>query len=499
MLQDIIEELRGSGAAAWSVTDVQKNGWEFYFIRHRLDQNRTVNTEHITVTVYEHFDGSVKQQAGENADTDRGNAETAGEPENSSGFLGSASDEIAPTASREEIRTAIARLRARAALVQNPFYTLRRPAEQREDELAQAEGSGSASEAAGTAGMAEEKLSGMAEDFLETMTGLPETPTEDINSYEIFTSLISRRLITSAGIDQTQTYPSSMLEVVTNAREKAATPAPTNSGKTLLEQLRAGGSPEEPPHIDREIELYRLYNSGTCDKAALCRDITRTLHYGKDRLHTVPTPPVQKIPLVLSTADAVQVCRYFVDRMDARLVYQKLSDWTIGRPVAEDVRGDRVTVETRKTLPNSSCNFLWDAEGAPIRDETLIRDGMAQNYWGNAMFSSYLGLKDTFQVSNYAVSGGTRSEAEIRTGRYLEVVEFSDFQTDAMTGDIFGEIRLGYLHDGDQVTVVSGGSVSGSMRDYAKEMYLSREQVQYDNALVPAVIKLMNVTVTGAA
>jgi PmbA protein len=66
-----------------------------------------------------------------------------------------------------------------------------------------------------------------------------------------------------------------------------------------------------------------------------------------------------------------------------------------------------------------------------------------------------------------------------------------------MTGDIFGEIRLGYLHDGDKVTPVSGGSVSGSMRDFVKQMYLSRESVQYNNMKIPAVTLLKNVTVTG--
>jgi PmbA protein len=67
-----------------------------------------------------------------------------------------------------------------------------------------------------------------------------------------------------------------------------------------------------------------------------------------------------------------------------------------------------------------------------------------------------------------------------------------------MTGAIAGEIRLGYLHEGDRVTVVSGGSVSGSMTDYVKEMYLSKEQKQYNNMLVPAVTRLENVLITGA-
>ena len=68
-----------------------------------------------------------------------------------------------------------------------------------------------------------------------------------------------------------------------------------------------------------------------------------------------------------------------------------------------------------------------------------------------------------------------------------------------MTGAIAGEIRLGYYHSNGTVTVVTGGSVSGTMMDFMKEMYMSREQKQYNNMLVPAVTRLKGVSITGAA
>jgi PmbA protein len=105
-------------------------------------------------------------------------------------------------------------------------------------------------------------------------------------------------------------------------------------------------------------------------------------------------------------------------------------------------------------------------------------------------------------ITNSEFSGGTKTEEEIRKGKYLEIVEFSDFQVHPMTGDIFGEIRLGYLHedvDGtDKVTAVSGGSVSGNMSDFIKNMSMTKEQVQYDNYKLPKITRLENVTVSGA-
>ena len=78
MLEKIIQILKESKADAWEITDIKTRGWEFYFIRHDLDQNRAKDVEHIKLTVHRSLD----------------NGEA----------LGSASDEINPTDSIEDIK-----------------------------------------------------------------------------------------------------------------------------------------------------------------------------------------------------------------------------------------------------------------------------------------------------------------------------------------------------------------------------------------------------------
>jgi Predicted Zn-dependent proteases and their inactivated homologs len=149
-------------------------------------------------------------------------------------------------------------------------------------------------------------------------------------------------------------------------------------------------------------------------------------------------------------------------------------------------------------LPNSSRNAAYDEEGAPIRDLTLIDHGRAVSYAGSRQFSQYLGMEDSFIPSNLEVTGGTESGEDLRNGDYLEVVEFSDFQVDTITGDIAGEIRLAYLHQGGKTTPVCGGSVSGNLPEMSRTMRFSRESRQYNNLRIPAVTRLQGVTVTGA-
>ena len=424
MLEQIISLLKESGVHAWELSDVQNRGWEFYFIRHALDQNRAKNVEHIQIKVYQLIEDGK--------------------------FMGSASAELPPTATAEEAKKLISDLAYRATLVKNRPYPLNPPR-------------------AGQPMLDASDTAAIAEDFIRTMRSLPETENEDVNSYEIFVSDKIRRFLNSEGVDITERYPDSMIEVVVNARRDG-----------------------------HEIELYRNFTSGSCDSEALKRDLGKAMAYGRDRLVTRPTPNLEKADVLFSGSDACSIYEYFVDRCNAAMIFRKLSDWTVGQPIAEDIRGDRVNVYARRTLPNSSRNRGFDAEGAPIRDTALLEQSVPKEILGGRMFASYMGLENSFNPTNIEVSGGTKTEEELRRGSYLEAVEFSDFQVDAMTGDIFGEIRLGYWHDGDTVTPVSGGSVSGSMLDFVKDFSMSVDQAQYDSMRIPALTLLKNVTVTGA-
>ena len=416
--------LKTSGAYAWEVVCTKTKGWEFYFIGHRLDQNRAKDVEKVTLKVYKLAED---------------------------GSMGMASASVPPTESEEGVAKTVADLVYQAGLVKNRPYRLNTPKPFEPVDT-------------GLRPLAEE-----AESFIRAMDGIAETETEDLNSYEIFTSQVERRLVNSEGVDVTEVYPSSMVDVVVNARDEG-----------------------------HEIELYRLYKLGACDPQLLQKDIGELLQFGKDRLKASPTPAIGKAPVVFSTDAALEIYNYFLDNLNTQYVVRKMSSFEIGKPIAENIEGDRVTLESVRILKDSPGNFACDPEGAPIKDAVLLKDSVPAMYVGGRMFSQYLGLEDSFMVSNWKVSGGTRSAEELRSGRFLEIVEFSDFQVDSITGDIFGEIRLGYWHDGENPAVpVSGGSISGNMAENLGCMYMSRESRRFSDALIPAVTRLENITVSG--
>lgn len=424
MTDKIIELLRQSDADAFEVTDKVTEGWEFYFIGHKLDQNRAKEVEHIEVTVYK------KLEDGK--------------------FLGSASDEIAPTSTPEEAKKIIQDLCQRATYVKNPYFELN-----------------SKNITVETKDYDIEKT---ARDYIEVMQKIPETSTEYINSYEIFAEKTTRRYVNSEGIDVTTTYPSSMLEVILNAKND-----------------------------EHEIELYRMYKAGSCDKDSILKEITDSLKFGKDKLIAKPTPNLNKTTVLFSTKDPVtEIVTYLCNKTHASVKYKGYSNWEIGKEIVEGVTGDKFTVRGLKELPNSSNNTPVDSEGAPVYDMYFLKDNVPQNFWGDVQFRYYLNVKEGCIIGNYCAEGGTTPEAELREGNYLEPVEFSDFSISLIEGTFAAEIRLAYLHEGGRVTPVSGGSVTGDLNELLKNVKLSKEQKQYNNFLVPSVIKMENVTVAGS-
>jgi len=416
--------LAEASPAAWEIVDEKIRGWEFYFIRHKLDQARSKEVENLLLKLY---------MAPESKET-----------------IGMASCLILPTESEVEVRQKIEDLKKRALLVQNPYYTLR------SDD-----------------GIPKEDLKMVAVDaisdtFIRTMTDLEETETEDINSYEIFANEVHRHVLNSEGVDITEIYPDSMLEVVVNAR--------SDDG--------------------HEIEIYRNLTSGTANPEAIKKEIAKAMTFGRDKLRAVKTPSLGQYPVILSTSAVTSVFNYFFSQVDASMKYRGLSAAELGKPLTEGVAGDKVTMLAVRKLPNSSRNFGTDSEGAIIRERMLIRDNVPESFHGTRQYSEYLGLGESSIVYNYAVKPGNKPACELRQGAYIEVVEFSDFQVDSMTGDIAGEIRLGYLHDGENVTIVSGSSVSGNLREAMKHMTFSREAVQYDTCLVPEVVRFESLTIS---
>ena len=153
MLDHIEEMIKALGCTAWELREETTKAWEFYFIRHELDQNRISEVRTFPVTLYRPLEGDL---------------------------LGSASGEIAPTDSDSEIQKKLADIYYQASLVRNPSYRLNdKPVE--------------------APALKEVDVAAIAKDFITAMANVQETDPEYVNSYEIFVKEITRELHSEDG------------------------------------------------------------------------------------------------------------------------------------------------------------------------------------------------------------------------------------------------------------------------------------------------------------
>jgi PmbA protein len=151
-------------------------------------------------------------------------------------------------------------------------------------------------------------------------------------------------------------------------------------------------------------------------------------------------------------------------------------------------------------LKNSPASAPVDVDGFSLASSRIIDAGTLERYWGPLRFCHYLNVPATGAIGNVMVTPGSKSVDELRNGPQLEVVYFSDFVTEPLTGDFGGEIRLAYYTDQEgKRHPVTGGSVSGNIRDVQSQMHFSREVQSCARFQGPLAVLLPEISVSGAA
>jgi predicted Zn-dependent protease len=133
-----------------------------------------------------------------------------------------------------------------------------------------------------------------------------------------------------------------------------------------------------------------------------------------------------------------------------------------------------------------------------MTDRPLIKDGVLKTIHGNSRFSYYLGTEPTGTYDSFRVTCGTETFSDMKTGKYLHVVNFSDFQMDTFSGHFAGEIRLAFLSDGNTVIPVTGGSINGNLLEAQKNLIFSKEMQLEKGYEGPYAVKFEKVSVAGA-
>ena len=371
-------------------------------------------------------------------------------------FKGSSNTKVSPTMTLEEISKKVDNASLAASFVYNEYYDLVEPTNDVPKKLESKFGEGNVIK----------HISNLVKD-LYSKDNIVEGAF--INSCEFFINEKHIRIANSKGLDVEYDAYSGQIELITESKSGV-----------------------------EEVELFEVLDFSDYDALWIKETVKETLLKTKLRAQAVPLKAVKDIPVIL-TGEAVKTFfNYYGIKASSQLVYQGISHVKIGDMIQSgDIIGDKVSGSLNPDIKNSTHSKYYDSDGLFLKEIIVVEDGKLLRFLANKRFADYLKIEPTGEITNIVIKAGSKSIEELTKEPQLKLLNFSDFQMDAITGNFGGEIRLGLYFDGKTSTPVTLGSLTGNATKVEQEMYFSKELQKLNGFVGPKIIKIKNVTIAG--
>lgn len=241
-----------------------------------------------------------------------------------------------------------------------------------------------------------------------------------------------------------------------------------------------------------DVEQYRQFSYTDLDLASLKEKLEEAVRDVRLRAAAEKAPKAGTCSVIVTGENLRELLKFYMARSESAMVYPGYSTWKAGDNVQGEVKGgEKLNLTLSSALP-------FSAEGIPMKDRPLIKDGTLCTIHGGSRFASYLGIEPTGSYEKILLDAGTMSLEDMRQTGALETVSFSDFQTDPMDGHFAGEIRLA-LKRGEKGEIIplTGGSVNGSLLSSQGRLVFSTERCRDASYEGPLAVLIPDVRVAG--
>jgi predicted Zn-dependent protease len=250
---------------------------------------------------------------------------------------------------------------------------------------------------------------------------------------------------------------------------------------------------------DNEVEAFAMMDRRRAADLNLEVEAARRVQQAADIL-IAGAPPSYSGPVIMrgSTLADVMNSGTIEALSSASFKYTGETQWEIGKSVFRtDVKGDPLNLWANRRLPYGSGSNRFDGEGLPAQRVELIRNNELVAFWARQRFAEYLDLPATGDFGNLELAPGSISAEELLSAPHIEIVEFSAFNTNMVSGDFSCEIRLGYVVDGEKRAPFKGGMLVGNLLDALADVGWSSETGFYGSYLGPTTARFNELTVAG--
>lgn len=424
MLDKIVKALKAQDLTGWTVCHITMHGAQVYAVPGQIESRREVDAEKYRIDILRQTQNSDGAPA-----------------------VGSADVTLLPG---EDIEWAIENVVMVAGFVSNPVHTLPAPAPiPGVDFLDSA---------------LKKNPSGILNGVVENLRmAASKYPRVRLTAGECFGDIHKMHLVNSRGIDAEQESSSLAVEFVLHGQQ----------GEREVETLREL-SRRRVADLNIEAELE--------ENARFTLDL---LEAGAPRAWQGPVVLRGRTLATFMAGDEL-VGGVLQTLGSAASKYAKISSWEIGKSVFKaEVKGDPLTVWANRCIPFGVASNRFDDEGLPAARVKLIHENQLVAFAANQRYADYLKLPPTGAFGGVELPPGPSEVSALLTEPYVEIVRFSWFNPDPITGDFATEIRLGYLVENGLRKPFKGGQLVGNYMDALADVRWSAETGFFGNYLGP--------------
>lgn len=437
MLNQIVEALRRrTELADWTVRHVRTHGAQVYAVPQGIEAQRAVNGERYLIDVLR-------------------NTSTA----DGTSAMGSGDAALLPG---DDIESAINQAILVAGLVANPLHGLPGPAPFPEVPLCDTD--------------LQKDASGAMLDVMERMRAVAAKHSDiHLDAAECFGEIRNTHLVNSRGIDAEQESTQIDIEMVLHGRKG-----------------------------ERESETFDEMTRRRVADLDLESAIENRVRYTLDSLEA-EAPASWQGPVILRN----EALTIFMagDHLSGSVIqtlasgeakYSGFSPWELHKPVFRgDIKGDPLTVWANRCLPFGTASDRFDAEGLPAQRIELIRENEFVAFAASQRYADYLQIPATGAFGNIELPPGPKPASELMDEPYVEIVQFSWFNPNPITGDFATEIRFGYLVQNGIHKPFKGGQLLGNYMDALANVNWSAETGFFGNYLGPQTARFNELKIAG--
>lgn len=186
----------------------------------------------------------------------------------------------------------------------------------------------------------------------------------------------------------------------------------------------------------------------------------------------------------------------------AKMEFMKLSRYKLGMDITENINCEKINLTLNPLIDLNPSSSSFDDDGVASKITPIIKEGRFIKHFASKQYADYLGVEATGAMGCVEISPGVKSLRSLTSKKpIVEIIAFSSFVPNSISGDFSAEIRLGYMYKKDKTKLkkipFKGGMFTGNVFDLIKNTYFSKEIKGAAGYKGPIAVLFMNGMVAG--